>query len=282
MPSCPAFAMTSAMEPEDEATSVLIFFTASDSRSYSCSVASTVLRTPVKALSNSTDALKAAVPSASTGVVSAAVMPLPTLDMAVLTAAHLVPKAVSVSPALVHADCIRASLSVVALICASVRVSAACAWLRFVRALVTASALFCRLLVLAASWPSSFLTSAEDSAYSCESASKLALAAMVAELESPSSRWNASYCFAAAATFVFRSSFRAEASARDVVSLPCRAWAVSSFLFAASSARSYCVTAFCWSVNFCWRDALCAANPLADFSKSSTPAAAFLNSLSAS
>ena len=119
--------MTSAMVLEDVAISVLICFTELDRDSYSSSVASTVFRTDAKADSNSMDALTAAVPSASTGVVIYMVMSLPTLDMAVLTEAHLEPNAVSVSPAFVHADCIRASRSVVALICASVSLSAASA-----------------------------------------------------------------------------------------------------------------------------------------------------------
>ena len=91
-----------------------------DRLSYSTSVASTVLRTDAKALSNSTDALMDAVPRANTGVVSMVVMVLPVFSMASLTEAHFLPKAVSVSPAFVHVLCIRASHSVVFLICASV------------------------------------------------------------------------------------------------------------------------------------------------------------------
>ena len=215
--------MTSAMSAASVATSVLIFFTASESCSYSASVASTVLRTEAKALSYSTEALIAAVPSARTGVVSAVVMPLPSFSMEALTDAHFFPKAVSVSPAFVHADCIRVRRSVVVRICCSVCRSAPCALFRLVRAFVTASALFCRLFVLVASWPSSFLTSAEDSAYSCDSASRLALAASVAESDSPSSRAKRSYCFVAAATCCLRSAFFCRAASSDSVSMSCRA-----------------------------------------------------------
>ena len=169
-------------------------------KNYSASVASTVLRTEVNADSKSMEDLTAAVPSASTGVVSAAVRPLPVRFMASLTEAHFLPNAASESPAFVHADSRRARRSVALLICASVCLSAPCALLRFVRAFVTASALFCSALALAASWPSSFLTSAEDCAYSSDSASRLALAAMVAESDSPSVRAYCSYCRVAAAT----------------------------------------------------------------------------------
>ena len=108
--------MTSAMVLEEVAISVLICFTEADSDSYSSSVASTVFRTEANADSNSMEALTDAVPSASTGVVIYMVMSLPMRDMDALTEAHFVPKAVSVSPAFVHADCIRASCSVVSLI----------------------------------------------------------------------------------------------------------------------------------------------------------------------
>ena len=117
---------------------------------------------------------------------------------------------------------IRARRSVVVRICCSVCRNAPCELFRLVRAFVTASALFWRLFVLAASWPSSFLTSAEDSAYSCDSASRLALAASVAESDSPSSREKRSYCFVAAATCCLRSAFFCLAVSSDSVSLPCR------------------------------------------------------------
>ena len=81
MPNCPAVAMTSEISEVSLGISKLMSLTACSSCLYSSSVASTVLRTPAKASSNSMDALSANPPSAMTGVVMYPVSALPTLCM---------------------------------------------------------------------------------------------------------------------------------------------------------------------------------------------------------
>ena len=113
IPNCPAFSMTPAMSVVEVAISVLMRLMESERCSYSASVASTVFRTPVKALSKSMAALKDAVPSARIGVVKTRDMVLPVFSAAWATAAQRVLNACKDSLACVHADRSRANRSVV-------------------------------------------------------------------------------------------------------------------------------------------------------------------------
>ena len=112
-------------------------------------------------------ALTAAVPSATTGVVMFLVRERPAVVIVLEMVAHFFPTAVSASPACVHADFIRYSCSVSFLISASVSLTPALALFRSVCALETVSALFCMVFWRALTWPSSFVTSAVASSYSC-------------------------------------------------------------------------------------------------------------------
>ena len=107
--------------------------------SNSASVASTVLRTPAKEDSKSSEALTAAVHSVRMGVVRTVVSALPAVVSFLLTESQLRPKVSSVLPAAVHAERAVASWRFVSSISARVVLTAALARFSAASASITAS-----------------------------------------------------------------------------------------------------------------------------------------------
>ena len=139
MPSCPAMATTSAMSFAEVAISVDICLISSDSAAYCPSVASTVLRTDVNALSYEMDALIAAAPNVRMGVVRTVDNVFPAASMVLETFSHFLPKASISLPAAVHADLAVASCLLVLSISPRVSARAALARLSAASASMTAS-----------------------------------------------------------------------------------------------------------------------------------------------
>ena len=104
MPNCPAFSITPAMVPVSVAISVDIRLMDSARRPYSSSDASTVFRTPAKALSKSMEAFIAPTPSAIIGAVTYRLIVRPSAPIFAPAAAAFPENAVSALPAFVHPD----------------------------------------------------------------------------------------------------------------------------------------------------------------------------------